>query len=617
MERLILARLTFKLPRPKNLFGFTKGRSTVDPILHLLNVITNRRKKIRAGTVYTAFLYLDKAFERANHIVILDSLISLGIKGRIIAWVEDFLNNREIKVTVQGVKSDPHPLTTGSPQGSALSPTLFNALITVLISISVPKCVDILAYADDIAIISYGPSPAKKLQTALDTTASKANDLGLFFSPAKTKIIAFNTNSKQNDTFHIGQQDIEIVKQYKYLGVIIDNRLNFNTHALQTKQKIYSRLNIIKIISNVKAGMNTKNLINLYKALIQSILLYAAPIYLLSGKTAIKHLEIAQRTALKYILGLPPSAPTALISREAGIPPIAQLIKGETAKYIIRTATKPDPVQIASKTQESLNKDTRVHIQRSWAMKAAAIQRDMEIPFIHPPKAKETAPWRDHPLTIIIENNISKTQNLLGAFTEATDRIASLNRHRAAINIYTDASVHQDGKSAWSCFVEGVCPSPCGRLPDHTPVTLAELHAIHAALAWREAQDRHEDTIIHSDSMAAIKILAQTKTQTYPEITTKIINSAFNLSQRGSLTILNWVPSHINIDGNEKADKLANEATSLTNIQHAKQTSAAYKHIITKFSSTFIIDKINRTNQNNVWSGNDQPNHREMGDRER
>ena len=600
MERLILSRLIFKLPRPKNLFGFTKGRSTVDPILHLVNLITNRRKKNRTRPVYTAFLDLDKAFERADHTVILDSLISLGIKGRIISWVEDFLDNRTIKVTFQGVKSDSHPLTTGSPQGSALSPTLFNSLITTLISVSLPTCVDILAYADDIAIISYGSTPAKKLQTALNSTATKANDLGLFFSPAKTKIMAFNAKSKQHSTFHIGKQNIETVSHYRYLGVIIDNRLNFIKQALQTKQKIYSRLNMIKLISGVKVGIKTKNLITLYKSLIQSILLYAAPIYLLACTTAIKHLEIAQRTALKYVLGLPPSAPSDLISRESGIPAILQLIRGDTAKYIVRTATKPDPVQIACKTQEILNKDPRVHIQKSWAMKAAAIQRDIGIPTIHPPKSNETAPWRDIPLTIIIENKTRKTQDPQGAFTEASDRISSLNRHRAAINIYTDASLHQDGKSAWACFVEGIPDNPCGRLPNHTPVTLAELHAIHAALAWREAQDIHSDTIIHSDSMAAIKILAQTKARTYPEITTKIINSVFALNQRGSLTTLHWVPSHTNIEGNERADILANEATNLTNILHAEQTSGAYKHMITKFLHRPNTDQANP----NSWYNN-------------
>jgi len=216
-------------------------------------------------------------------------------------------------------------------------------------------------------------------------------------------------------------------------------------------------------------------------------------------------------------------------------------------------------------------------------MKAASIQRDIGIPKIQPPKATEIAPWRDRPLNIVIENKTSKTQDPQKAFVDASDRITSLNRHRPSINIYTDASVHQDGKSGWACFIEGVPQNLGGRLPDHTPVTLAELHAIHAALSWREAQDIQKDTIIHSDSMASIKILAQAKILTYPEITTKIINSVFALSQRGSLTTLHWVPSHINIEGNERADTLANEATNLTKIIHAEQTPGAYKHMITKF----------------------------------
>ena len=99
-----------------------------------------------------------------------------------------------------------------------------------------------------------------------------------------------------------------------------------------------------------------------------------------------------------------------------------------------------------------------------------------------------------------------------------------LPRHRAAKNIYTYATVHQDGKSVWACFVvKGVRLNHRGRLPDNTPVTHAELDAIHSALSRRELQDRLEDTIMHSDSMAAIKILTQTKTRKYPEITTNII----------------------------------------------------------------------------------------------
>jgi len=78
--------------------------------------------------------------------------------------------------------------------------------------------------------------------------------------------------------------------------------------------------------------------------------------------------------------------------------------------------------------------------------------------------------------------------------------------------------------------------------------------------------------------MATIKSLHKTKTRTYPEITTNIIDSASALSQQ--------VPSHTNIEGNERADALVNEYTNLTNILRAEQTPGAYKHMITKHSYT-------------------------------
>ena len=119
--------------------------------------------------------------------------------------------------------------------------------------------------------------------------ATTANDLGLFFSSVKTKV---NT-SRKSDIFHLGKQPIETVKYYKYLGVTIDAHLSFTKHIADTKHKIYSRLNMIKIISDLKIGLNTKMLVTLYKALIQSIILYGAPVLLLAAPSATTNLEHA------------------------------------------------------------------------------------------------------------------------------------------------------------------------------------------------------------------------------------------------------------------------------------------------------------------------------------
>ena len=145
---------------------------------------------------------------------------------------------------------------------------------------------------------------------------------------------------------------------------------------------------MIKIISNFKIGLNTKVLVTLYKALIQSILLYAVPVLLLAAPSAITNLEQAQRTCLGYVFGLPPGASSALLHQESGILPLGQLVRMATAKYILRTASNPNPVPNITRVQTEIHKDPRVHQAISWSMKAAWLQNNIGIPQIQPPYPK-------------------------------------------------------------------------------------------------------------------------------------------------------------------------------------------------------------------------------------
>ena len=104
-----------------DIFGFVKDRSTLDAIVYLEINIIARKFPQRSKPMFVAFVDLDKAFERVDHLSMLDSLISLSISGRIIPWIDRFLTDRKIKVKIQGTISDPHDLTTGCPQESTIS----------------------------------------------------------------------------------------------------------------------------------------------------------------------------------------------------------------------------------------------------------------------------------------------------------------------------------------------------------------------------------------------------------------------------------------------------------------------------------------------------------------
>jgi len=78
-----------------------------------------------------------------------------------------------------------------------------------------------------------------------------------------------------------------------------------------------------------------------------------------------------------------------------------------TAKYIVRTATNPNP-NIAS-VQTEIHKYIRVHQDVSWSMKTAWLQNNIRILPIQPPESQESHPWEDPPL--LIRNPINKNRH--------------------------------------------------------------------------------------------------------------------------------------------------------------------------------------------------------------
>jgi len=575
MEKMVANRLTWLLPTQQNLFGFVRGKSTTDAIAQVIGDITKGKKANGNNrTTVATFLDLDKAFERAQPLAILDSLITLGFKGKILAWLKDYLSNRSIVVALQGFNSNEHPTDTGLPQGSILGPTLFNALIIIILRQTVTLGTKLHAYADDLVLISNEHNPFGRMQQALNRLTEAAESLGLFFSASKTKTMLFYCIPEDIPRFTIGEQPIELVKRHRYLGVIIDDKLHFIHHAKYIKEKLTSRLNILKIISSSKKGVSTAMLLTLYRALIKTVLTYSAPALLMASPSAITQLEIVQRAALRICLGLPRPTPIALVYAEADEPPIKTEIKRSTIKYLIRAATKPHPTPIIQVVQDSLQKDPRVFPPTTWALKAAVIQNDFGIPIIHPPLVHPKPPWLIPPFEVIISRDHIKKDNPVATLNAAISRIKNLTDANTRV-WYTDGSQHATGNTGWSAYSHKESPIS-GRLPQFTPITLTELTALLETLRWcRNNRTLHQRIVINTDSMAALLILQTHTPSTYPETALQVWDEAQHLKQLDIQIIFNWIPSHVGIFGNEEADRLANIATNLDIIQTCEQTVGA------------------------------------------
>ena len=155
MERLVLARVKWSA-QPINPYslGFRSGVGTIDAIatlVHRAAPITTFRSGYKARSA-TIFFDLEKAFELVTKEVLLESAAQLGIRGRLLLWLDDYVTNRTGTVHFQGKTSKVNYLSNGTPQGSSLSPLLFNMVINRLLQLDQGSKVQMTAYADDLAI---------------------------------------------------------------------------------------------------------------------------------------------------------------------------------------------------------------------------------------------------------------------------------------------------------------------------------------------------------------------------------------------------------------------------------------------------------------------------------
>lgn len=132
---------------PKNTIGFRKGRNSNDIFFKLNNLIfKSKRKKLKQILISIDF---SKAFDNVNINKLIKILQNLKTDSNIINWLKQFLYNR--KVTFKEDRSTEITTCSGVPQGSCISPLLFNIYTTQLHNIESTN-VKVFQFADDFNI---------------------------------------------------------------------------------------------------------------------------------------------------------------------------------------------------------------------------------------------------------------------------------------------------------------------------------------------------------------------------------------------------------------------------------------------------------------------------------
>ena len=171
------------------MYGFRPHRSALDTLLELEHHLQEGFS--RGHFTVAAFLDLEGAFDSASHNAILSKLSTLGLFGSPLAWVRSFLSSRTFSVAIGNTFSQHFPISRGVPQGSPLSPLLFNILLSDFPSSPNSHT---LIYADDLSLLCSSPSLQEAqtlLQRGLDTISHWCTRWGLTLCAPKSTFMCF------------------------------------------------------------------------------------------------------------------------------------------------------------------------------------------------------------------------------------------------------------------------------------------------------------------------------------------------------------------------------------------------------------------------------------------
>ena len=275
--------------------------------------ITNNIYKFLDNSEITILVLLDysKAFDCANHNLILAKLKALGFKNSSLKWINSYLSGRSQQVTTEKGDSNWIELLNGVPQGSILGPLLF----TILVS-DISKEINFSKYhlyADDTQLYISGKVQdivklIKNLNSDLKKIAEFSDNNCLRLNEGKSVFIILGSKhniSKINELvlppIIINNKSINRETTVRNLGIIFDETMSWDPEINKSISSGYGKL---------KQAYRFKNFLNnnSKKIIAQSYLLsqfnYSSIILQNLTKAQIHRIQLFQNTCVRFILNL-------------------------------------------------------------------------------------------------------------------------------------------------------------------------------------------------------------------------------------------------------------------------------------------------------------------------
>ncbi|KAI4880116.1 hypothetical protein NFI96_005091 [Prochilodus magdalenae] len=268
MERLLLNHLGPQVHHAEDplQFAYREKVGVEDAILYLLHRAHSHLDK-GGCAVRVMFFDFSSAFNTIQPLLLRDKLMKMEVDMHLVTWITDYLTGRPQHVRIRDCSSDTVISSTGAPQGTVLSPVLFT-LYTSDFKHNSELC-HMQKFSDDTAVVGCVRNGQEREYRSLVEDFVEwctTNHLKLNITKTKEMCIDFRRSRPSQQPISIKGVDVEVVRSYRYLGVHLDERLDWSVNTDTVYKKAQSRL-YFRICQ--------KLLLMFYQSVVASVLFYA------------------------------------------------------------------------------------------------------------------------------------------------------------------------------------------------------------------------------------------------------------------------------------------------------------------------------------------------------
>ena len=348
LEKLVYIRI-IKFLNKTNIFshfqfGFREKHTTTHAILHFIDKIGNALD----NHLHTIGVFLDfsKAFDTVDHKIILAKLSHYGVRGVALEWFRSYLTNRKQFVSMNKIDSSLQSVTCGVPQGSLLGPLLFILYINDFQYSS--SVLSFIFFADDSNVFFSHKDP----QTLLETVNSELKNVIMWIHANKLSLNLQKTNYMLfSNSLKVVPGDvlfndvcIERVTSTKFLGLFIDEKLNWKIH-IDYLCKLLSKN--VGVIYKLRSIFPQEVMLILYSTLILSYLNYGVLAWGNSLKTQMDKLFLVQKRAIRNICNVNYRAHTNALFNENHLLKVEDIYSMQLGSFMYDFSSKKLPLALA------------------------------------------------------------------------------------------------------------------------------------------------------------------------------------------------------------------------------------------------------------------------------